>query len=72
MTTYKEDRANKKELHVKITVQAYADDVLFVSESDGGITEMLQVLDRLVEWARMEINVSMYATMSYIYDENKR
>jgi hypothetical protein len=46
--------------------------VVFPSESEDGITQMFQVLDRFVAWSRMEINVSKCATASYIYDENRR
>jgi hypothetical protein len=31
----------KEELFVKVTVQAYADDVIFVSENEDGITQIL-------------------------------
>jgi hypothetical protein len=57
---------------VKVIVKAYADDVTFISESEDGITQMLQILDQFVEWSRIEINVSKCATASYIYDENKQ
>jgi hypothetical protein len=62
----------KKELLVKTTVQAYADDVIFVSESEDGINQMLQILHQFVEWSGMEINVSKCATASYRYDKKKR
>jgi hypothetical protein len=62
----------KEELHVKITVQAYADDVIVVSESEERITQMFQILDQFVEWSRMEINVSKCATTSYTCDEDRR
>jgi hypothetical protein len=38
----------KEQLLVKVTVQAYADDDIFVSEKEDGIIQMLQILDQLV------------------------
>jgi hypothetical protein len=37
------------ELLIKVIVQAYADDVILVSESEDGITQVLQILDQFVE-----------------------
>jgi hypothetical protein len=38
----------KEELLVKVIVQALADDVIFVSESEDGIIQMLQILYQFV------------------------
>jgi hypothetical protein len=62
----------KEELLGKVTIQVYADDVIFCSERENGITRIFQIMDQFVEWSRMEINVSRCATMSYISDENRR
>jgi hypothetical protein len=35
----------KKELRVKVAVQAHADDVIVVSDSEDEITQVLQILD---------------------------
>jgi hypothetical protein len=39
----------KEELLIRITVQAYADDLVFVSEREEGITQMLRIQDQFVE-----------------------
>jgi hypothetical protein len=56
----------------KFTVQAYADDVVFISDDPRGIDQMLRVLDDFTAWSRMEINVKKCATASYVYDDDKR
>jgi hypothetical protein len=39
----------KEELFIKVTVQTYADDIFFVSESEDEITQMFQGLNQFVE-----------------------
>jgi hypothetical protein len=57
---------------VKFTVQAYADDIVFISECEDGIAQMLSVLEGFTEWSRMEVNVSKCATASHVFDEDGR
>jgi hypothetical protein len=62
----------KEQPLVKVTVHAYADDVIFVSENEDGITQMFEILDQFVEWSRIEANLSKCVTASDISDENRR
>jgi hypothetical protein len=39
----------KEKFFVKITVQGYAYDVIVVSESEDGITQMFQILDQFMK-----------------------
>jgi hypothetical protein len=39
----------KEELLVEVTVEAYADDLVFVSESENGIIQMIQIWDQFVQ-----------------------
>jgi hypothetical protein len=55
---------------VGFEIQAYADDVIFISRKPEGIEHMLQVLETFVRWSRMEINVKKCATASYLQDVN--
>jgi hypothetical protein len=56
---------------IRLTVQAYADDVIFISNSPEGVEQMLQVLEEFVDWSRMEVNVKKCATASYLRDMNR-
>jgi hypothetical protein len=62
---------NTPEGVAKFTVQAYADDVVFISDDPRGIDQMLRVLDDFTAWSRMEVNVKKCATASYVYDDDK-
>jgi hypothetical protein len=53
---------------IGFTVQAYADDVIFISNQTFGITKMLGILESFVNWSQMEVNVKKCATTSYILD----
>jgi hypothetical protein len=55
---------------ISFTVQAYADDVIFVSQKPRGIEAMLETLDEFVRWSRMEVNVKKCSTASYLIDTN--
>jgi hypothetical protein len=55
---------------VEFNVQAYVDDVVFISERLGSVQEMLSTLDAYVRWARMEVNVAKCATASYLIEGN--
>jgi hypothetical protein len=57
---------------VKFDVQAHADDVGFISESQDGIKHMLEILEEYTQWSKMEINLEKCAIASYFYDEDKR
>jgi hypothetical protein len=55
---------------VEFNVQAYADDVVFVSERPGSVQEMLSTLDAYVRWARMEVTIAKCATTLSLIDGN--
>jgi hypothetical protein len=57
---------------VKFDVQAHADDVAFISESQDGIKHMLEILEEYAQWSKMEVNLEKCATASHVYDEDKR
>jgi hypothetical protein len=42
---------------VQLAVQAYADDVIFISDNPNGVAKMLKVLENFVDWSKMEVNV---------------
>jgi hypothetical protein len=56
---------------INLAVQAYADDVIFISKDPSGVAEMLQVLEDCVYWSKMEVNVKKCATASYLRDMNR-
>jgi hypothetical protein len=58
------------ENRIEFLVQAYADDVIFISKTANGIKAMLEVLERFVNWSRMEVNAKKCATASYMIDSN--
>jgi hypothetical protein len=53
---------------IEFTVQAYADDIIFISKEANGVRRMLEMLERFVNWSRMEVNVKKCATASYLND----
>jgi hypothetical protein len=53
---------------VQLAVQAYANDVIFISDNPNGVTKMLE---DFVDWSKMEVNVKKYATASYLKDTNR-
>jgi uncharacterized C2H2 Zn-finger protein len=53
---------------IEFATQAYADDVVFVSQRPEGISEMLRTLEDFERWSRMEVNVAKCATASYLID----
>jgi hypothetical protein len=58
------------ENRIEFLVQAYADDVIFISKTADGIKAMLGVLQRFVDWSKMEVNAKKCATASYMIDGN--
>jgi hypothetical protein len=56
---------------IGFSVQAYADDVIFISKNADGVRRMLEVLETFVGWSRMEVNVNKCATASYMLDANR-
>jgi hypothetical protein len=56
------------EERIGLTVQAYADDVVFVSRSARDMQTMLGKLEEFERWAGMEVNVDKCATASYAMD----
>jgi hypothetical protein len=61
-------RAEEK---VEFAVQAYADDIIFISREAKGIRKMLKVLEEFVNWSRMEVNVKKCMTASYLIDNHR-
>jgi hypothetical protein len=51
-------------------VQAYADDVVFISRESRDIEVMLEILEEFVRWSRMEMKVRKCMTVSYMLDGN--
>jgi hypothetical protein len=49
---------------IEFTVQTYADDIIFISNEANGVRRMLEMLERFVNWYRMEVNVKKCATAS--------
>jgi hypothetical protein len=56
---------------IRLAVQAYADDVILISNDPNGVAEMLKVLEDFVDWSKMEVNVKKCATASYLRDMNR-
>jgi hypothetical protein len=53
-------------------VQAYADDVIFISENREKMQDILSSLEGFVEWSKMEVNAGKCATASYLKDRSNR
>jgi hypothetical protein len=56
---------------INFTIQAYADDVIFIAREPKGIEKMLKVLEQFVDWSRMEVNTKKCMTASYVIDEHR-
>jgi hypothetical protein len=56
---------------IGFTVQAYADDVIFISRTIQGMKRMLSKLEEFTRWAKMEVNVKKCATAPYLIDSNR-
>jgi hypothetical protein len=63
-------RAEDRE--VEFIVQAYADDVILISETPAGIESMLRSLTAFVKWAKMTVNARKCVTATYLLDSNGR
>jgi hypothetical protein len=69
-------RANKGEgayvrvgdSNVEFLIQAYADDILLISQESRGIESMLKSLNAFVKWSKMEVNADKCVTASYVHD----
>jgi hypothetical protein len=61
--------AKRDREHVGFTIQAYADDIVLISERPEGVQAMLQTLKLFTEWSQMKVNVSKCVTASYMIDE---
>jgi hypothetical protein len=57
---------------LEFLIQAYADDVIFMSEHPDGINEMLNTLFHFTRWSKMEVNPLKCSTISYLKDDNRR
>jgi hypothetical protein len=53
---------------VEFLVQAYADDVVLISERPEGIESMLKSLGAFVKWAKMEVNAKKCSAATYLLD----
>jgi hypothetical protein len=58
------------EISHRFTIQAYADDVIFISRTVDDMNEMLRKLEDFVRWSQMEVNVKKSAVASYMLDEH--
>jgi hypothetical protein len=56
---------------VNFTAQAYADDVIFISKEPKGIKPMPKVLEKSVEWSRMEVNRKKSMAASCLFDASR-
>jgi hypothetical protein len=56
---------------INFTIQAYADDIIFISKEPKGIDKMLKVLEQFVEWSKMEANTKKCMTASYLADSSR-
>ena len=55
-----------------ITVQAYADDILLISDTEEGLRNLASTLERFCAATNLTINVEKCRTMSYIVTANQR
>jgi hypothetical protein len=62
---------DEAEERIGFSVQAYADDVIFISRTVRGMTHMLNKFEEFTKWAKMEVNVKKCATASYLIDGNR-
>jgi hypothetical protein len=63
-------RSLEGEETLTFTVQAYADDVIFISRTVERMNAMLQKLEDFERWSRMEVHVKKCATASYMLDQS--
>ena len=56
----------------RITVQAYADDILLISDTEQGLKNLASTLERFCAATNLTINVDKCRTMSYIVTANRR
>ena len=56
----------------RITVQAYADDILLLSDTEQGLKNLASTLERFCAATNLTINVDKCRTMSYIVTANRR
>ena len=56
----------------RITVQAYADDILLISDTEKGLKNLASTLERFCAATNLTINVDKCRTMSYIVTANRR
>jgi hypothetical protein len=54
------------ESQIEFLVQVYEGGVIFISKTAEGIKVMLKLLQRFVDWSRMEVNGKKYAIASDI------
>ena len=55
-----------------ITVQAYADDILLISDTEKGLTNLATTLERFCRVSKLTINVDKCRTMSYVVTPESR
>jgi hypothetical protein len=56
---------------IEFPVQAYADDIIFISRTIYGMKRMLNKLEEFARCSKMEVNVKRCATVSYIINSNR-
>lgn len=55
-----------------ITVQAYADDILLISDTEEGLRNLASTLEKFCTTTNLEINVEKCRTMSYVVTTTRR
>ena len=55
-----------------ISVQAYADDIVILSDTEEGLQQLLNQVTRFCELSKLAINPAKCATLSYTHDGRKR
>jgi hypothetical protein len=59
------------EHRIGFLIQAYADDVIFISRTVPGMKRILIKIEEFARWSKMEVNVKKCATASYLIDINR-
>jgi hypothetical protein len=56
---------------IEFIVQADADDVVSISKEVNGVRSMLQVVENVVQWSQVEVNVKKCETASDLNDVHR-
>jgi hypothetical protein len=57
--------------NIEFIAQAYADDVVLMSQEPEGVQLMLKSLEAFTRWSKMEVNAGKCVTASYLLDGNR-